>query len=272
MNEKENNTLPIGIFDSGIGGLTVAREVINKLPNENIIYLGDTARVPYGTKSSRTVITYSQRNAKFLISKGIKLLVIACNTASSVALQSLRWDYKIPIVGVIEPGARKAAATTKTGIGGVIGTPSTILSNSYKQALENVNPDIKVISKPCPLFVSLADEGWTHGKITEMIVEKYLIEISGEGIDVLILGCTHYPLLKDSIQNFLGNEITLVDSAEETALEIKRTLDEKDLTNKTEHIQKREYYLTDVSDTFIDVANRFLGEKIEKIDMVDINI
>ena len=154
MNEKENNTLPIGIFDSGIGGLTVAREVINKLPNENIIYLGDTARVPYGTKSSRTVITYSQRNAKFLISKGIKLLVIACNTASSVALQSLRWDYKIPIVGVIEPGARKAAATTKTGIVGVIGTPSTINSNSYKQALENVNPDIKVISKPCPLFVS----------------------------------------------------------------------------------------------------------------------
>ena len=157
MTEYTNNS-PIGVFDSGIGGLTVLSEIKKLLPNENFVYLGDTARVPYGTKSSKTVLTYSQTNSKFLVSKGIKLLVVACNTASAVALPSLRWDLEIPIIGVIEPGARKAVSTTETGIVGVIGTPSTIKTGAYKRAIENISPKVEVISKACPLFVPLAEE------------------------------------------------------------------------------------------------------------------
>lgn len=261
---------PIGVFDSGIGGLTVAKELINTLPGENIIYLGDTARVPYGTKSGRTVIIYSHRNTEFLVSKGIKLLVVACNTASSVSIPSLRDEFDIPVIGVIEPGARKAVSVTKTGKIGVIGTPSTINSNAYKQAIQTLNNDIEVYTKACPLFVPLADEGWVEGDLVEKIVEQYLAEIKQSGIDTLVLGCTHYPLLKNTIQKVMGDEITLVDSAEETASEIKQVLTHNGLLNDNKPKSEREFYLTDVSDTFISVAGRFLGEKIEKIEMVDI--
>ena len=260
---------PIGVFDSGIGGLTVAKELINTLPGENIIYLGDTARVPYGTKSGRTVIIYSHRNTEFLVSKGIKLLVVACNTASSVSIPSLRDEFDIPVIGVIEPGARKAVSVTKTGKIGVIGTPSTINSNAYKQAIQTLNNDIEVYTKACPLFVPLADEGWVEGDLVEKIVEQYLAEIKQSGIDTLVLGCTHYPLLKNTIQKVMGDEITLVDSAEETASEIKQVLTHNGLLNDNKPKSEREFYLTDVSDTFISVAGRFLGEKIEKIEMVD---
>lgn len=261
---------PIGVFDSGIGGLTVAKELINTLPGENIIYLGDTARVPYGTKSGRTVIIYSHRNTEFLVSKGIKLLVVACNTASSVSIPSLRDEFDIPVIGVIEPGARKAVSVTKAGKIGVIGTPSTINSNAYKQAIQTLNNDIEVYTKACPLFVPLADEGWVEGDLVEKIVEQYLAEIKQSGIDTLVLGCTHYPLLKNTIQKVMGDEITLVDSAEETASEIKQVLTHNGLLNDNKPKSEREFYLTDVSDTFISVAGRFLGEKIEKIEMVDI--
>ncbi|MFQ5788257.1 MAG: glutamate racemase, partial [Thermodesulfobacteriota bacterium] len=182
----DKNQRPIGVFDSGIGGLTVLAESLKILPNENFIYLGDTARVPYGTKSSKTVITYSQSNSRFLLSKGIKLLVVACNTASAVALQSLRWDLDIPIIGVIEPGARKAVNITKTGKVGVIGTPSTIRSNAYRKAIENISPEIKVFSKSCPLFVPLAEEGWTDDEIAELTAKKYLDPLKELEIDVLI--------------------------------------------------------------------------------------
>lgn len=267
-----NNTTnaPIGVFDSGIGGLTVVKELIRNLSGEDIIYLGDTARVPYGTKSKRTVIAYSHSNSEFLISKGVKLLVVACNTASSVSIPSLRSEFDIPVIGVIEPGAKKAVSVTKTGKIGVIGTPSTINSGAYKTAIENLNPDIEVISKACPLFVPLADEGWVEGEIIESIAEKYLSTIKETGIDVLVLGCTHYPLLKNTIQKIVGGEITLVDSAEETSKQIKEILNKKDLLNENSSQSKREFYLTDVSDTFISVAGRFLGEKINKIEMVDI--
>ncbi|MGH7802436.1 MAG: glutamate racemase [Thermodesulfobacteriota bacterium] len=270
MTDSKIISLPIGVFDSGIGGLTVLREIIKKLPNENFIYLGDTARVPYGTKSSQTVIRYSQSNSRFLISTGIKHLVVACNTASAVALPSLRWDFEIPIIGVIEPGARKAVRVTKTGKVGVIGTSSTIKSNAYKKAVENIAPEIKIYSKACPLFVPLAEEGWIDGKIAELTANKYLEPLKESGIDVLILGCTHYPLLKSTIQKVIGDEVVLVDSAEETALEIERTLKENGISNGSSSSYKREFYLTDVSETFISIAGRFLGDSIEKVEQVDI--
>lgn len=261
---------PIGVFDSGIGGLTVVKELINSLPGEDIMYLGDTARVPYGTKSGRTVIAYSHSNSEFLISKGVKLLVVACNTASSVSIPSLRAEFDIPVIGVIEPGAKKAVSVTKTGKIGVIGTPSTINSGAYTSAIQNLHPNIEVISKACPLFVPLADEGWIEGEIIENIAEKYLAQMKETGIDVLVLGCTHYPLLKNTIQKIMGDQITLVDSAQETASQIKSILTEKNLLNDENPKPIRNFYLTDVSDTFISVAGRFLGEKIEKIEMVDI--
>jgi len=261
---------PIGVFDSGIGGLTVAKELIKTLPGEDIVYLGDTARVPYGTKSGRTVIAYSRSNTEFLISKGIKLLVVACNTASSVSIPSLRAEFDIPVLGVIEPGAKKAVEVTNKNKIGVIGTPSTINSGAYTKAIENLNPDIEVISEACPLFVPLADEGWVEGEIVEGIAKEYLNPIKDSGIDVLVLGCTHYPLLKNMIQKIVGDEITLVDSAQETASQIKQILVKKDLLNDSKTPSERDFYLTDVSDTFISVAGRFLGEKIDKIEMVDI--
>lgn len=267
---KDIKSAPIGVFDSGIGGLTVVREIIRRLPRENIIYLGDTARVPYGTKSSRTVIAYSRNNAEFLISKGIKMLVVACNTSSAVSLPSLSRDFEIPVIGVIGPGARKAAEVTESKRVGVIGTPSTIKSSAYKKALEAISPDIEVYSKACPLFVPLADEGWTEGDISELIAKEYLTPFKELAIDVLVLGCTHYPLLKPTIQKVMGDKITLVDSAEETAKEIERVLGEIDLLNNDAGASVREYYLTDVSDTFVSVAGRFLGEKIDRIEMVDI--
>ncbi|MEW6145312.1 MAG: glutamate racemase [Thermodesulfobacteriota bacterium] len=267
---RDTNSAPIGVFDSGIGGLTVVREIIKRLPRENIIYLGDTARVPYGTKSSRTVVTYSHHNARFLVSKGIKMLVVACNTSSAVSLPSLSSELDIPVIGVIEPGAKKAGAATKSGRVGVIGTPSTIKSSAYKKALEDVSTDIEVYSKACPLFVPLADEGWTEGDISELIAKEYLAPFKEYDIDVLVLGCTHYPLLKRTIKKVMGEGITLVDSAEETAKEIERVLSERGLLNTGNEAPSREYYLTDVSDTFVSVAGRFLGEKIENIEMVDI--
>lgn len=267
---KAKKSAPIGVFDSGIGGLTVVREIIKRLPQENIIYLGDTARVPYGTKSGRTVAAYSLNNARFLQSKGIKMLVVACNTSSAVSLPSLVGELDIPVIGVIEPGARKAAVTTKSGRVGVIGTPSTIKSSAYKKALEAVSQELEVYSKACPLFVPLADEGWTEGEITELVANEYLSELKKHDIDVLVLGCTHYPLLKNTIQKVLGGGVTLVDSAEETAKEIERVLGEKDLLKTGGGTPSREYYLTDVSDSFVSVAGRFLGEKIESIEMVDI--
>jgi glutamate racemase len=269
MNNDIKNA-PIGVFDSGIGGLTVVKELVKSLPGEDIIYLGDTARVPYGTKSGRTVIAYSLSNTEFLISKGVKLLVVACNTASSVSLPSLKSEFDIPVIGVIEPGARKAVSLTKTKKIGVIGTPSTINSGAYTKVIESLNPEIEVFSKACPLFVPLADEGWTEGEIIERIAEQYLTPIKETGIDVLVLGCTHYPLLKTTIQKIMGNQITLVDSAEETASQIKDILSKEDLLNERTSQSKREFYLTDVSDTFLSVAGRFLGEKINKIEMVDI--
>lgn len=270
MSKDFLNTKAIGIFDSGIGGLTVVKEIVKLLPNENLIYLGDTARVPYGNKSRNTVIKYALSNTTFLLSKGIKLLVVACNTASAYSLNTLQSDFEIPIIGVIDPGAKKAVETTKNGNVGVIGTPSTVRSEAYQKAINKIDQSIKVFSIPCPLFVPLAEEGWHDGDIALKITNKYLEPFKTINIDVLILGCTHYPLLTDIIQKVVGNKVRLVDSAEETAKEILEKINNFKITiDETDHVT-REFYLTDNSESFVTVASRFLGQKIDKIQVTDI--
>lgn len=263
---------PIGVFDSGIGGLTVVKELIARLSRESIVYLGDTARVPYGTKSSRTVIRYSLSNARFLVPRGVKVIVVACNTASAVALPALREAYDIPVVGVIDPGATRAAGLTRSGRVGVIGTPSTIRSGAYQEALLALDPSLEVHALACPLFVALADEGLSESGIARMAARMYLEPMAEKDIDVLILGCTHYPLLKPVIAEVMGPRVTLVDSAEATAEHIALVLAQESIEAGAGIGDEpvREFYLTDVSDTFVRVAQRFLGRKIEHIDQVDI--
>ena len=266
--QMEYNNKSIGIFDSGVGGLTVVKEIINLLPDEKLIYLGDTARVPYGIKSKDTVIKYARSNAGFLLSKGIKILVVACNTASAYSLETLKDELSIPVIGVIEPGAKKAALSTKNGKIAVIGTPSTIRSEAYTIAINNINPELKVYSMACPLFVPLAEEGWHKGEITKQITETYLEEILKKDIDVMILGCTHYPLLKSAIQEVTGKSVLLVDSAEEIAREIRDNINKEnnsEIKNST-----NEFYLTDVSESFIRIAGTFLGEELNEVNLTDL--
>lgn len=270
MKKNSANNNSIGIFDSGIGGLTVVKEVIKMLPSEDIVYLGDTARVPYGTKSSNTVIKYAESNARFLISAGIKILVIACNTASAYSLETLRANFDVPVTGVIEPGAKKAVESTQTGTIGVIGTPSTIKSGAYIREIHKLDSKIEVVSRACPLFVPLAEEGWIEGEIALAVAEKYLGDFRSGAADTLILGCTHYPLLKNTIRKVLGDKIVLVDSAEETAAGIHKTLTEKAILSMKTVKPVRRFYLTDNSESFINTANRFLGKDIEDLKLVDI--
>lgn len=270
MKNKNEKNKPIGIFDSGIGGLTVLKEIIKRLPKEDIIYLGDTARVPYGIRSPETVLRYSFENTKFLSKKGIKLLVIACNTSSSISLEAIRKSVSIPVVGVIMPGAVTAVRTTKNKRIGVIGTEATIRSNSYTKAIEDIDSSIKVYSLPCPLLVPLVEEGWTKGRIVKLIVSKYLKDLKKKKIDTLVLGCTHYPLLKNVISEVIGNKVYLVDSAIETSKEVKRVLKEKDLLREENEIPLRQFFVTDSPERFLVVGERFLGQKIQEIQKVSV--
>jgi glutamate racemase len=260
----------IGIFDSGVGGLTVLRELTRALPQEDTIYFGDTARVPYGTKSPDTVIRYSQEIASFLMTRDIKLLVVACNTASAVALPALRRQLPIPVVGVIEPGARRAVEVTKSGVVGVIGTAGTIRSSAYSRAIKRLNPNISVLAKPCPLFVPLAEEGWTDNEIARLTAHQYLDELREAGVDSLVLGCTHYPLLKKIIAEAMGPAVALVDSAEETARTVAAILQEKKLLRPPAEQGNHHYYVTDVPAGFIRVGNRFLGGKLGDVYQVSL--
>ena len=271
MSQTPLNNRSIGVFDSGIGGLTVVKEIIRLMPDESLVYLGDTARVPYGTKSRNTVIKYAQSNTNFLLSKGIKILVVACNTASAYSLDTLKENLSVPVVGVIEPGAKKAAKATSNGKIGVIGTPSTIRSGAYPKALLELDPDLEIYQQSCPLFVPLAEEGWHDGDIAHNIAERYLEEILEKEIDVLILGCTHYPLLKKTIKNVAGENVALVDSAEETAHELYGILKSADISNNSSNGNNREYYLTDDSDSFITISGKFLGNEIGKINLTDLS-
>jgi len=260
----------IGIFDSGVGGLTVLKEVVRTLPQEDTIYLGDTARVPYGTKSPETVIRYSRQIARYLLSRDIKLLVVACNTASAVALAALEKEFPIPIVGVIEPGARAAALATTTGKVGVIGTAATVGSSAYTKAIKRINPEIEVVTRACPLFVPLAEEGWVDNQVARLTAQLYLKELKEEGVDTLVLGCTHYPILKSVIAEVMGPGVTLVDSAEQTALTVAGILAERDLLRPSGETGNHHYYVTDIPAGFIRVGNRFLGGRLGDVYQVNL--
>lgn len=257
-----NKDSPIGVFDSGIGGLTVLHQILQSLPHENTVYLGDTARSPYGTKSVETVLRYSFENSRFLVEKGVKVVVVACNTSTAVALGSLKDKLSIPVIGVIEPGVRRAIQSTKTKRVGIIGTEATIQSGAYTRALKAVDPAIEVYSRSCPLFVPLVEEGWTDNEVVDMTVNAYLGSLKQSGIDTLILGCTHYPLLKKAIRKFMGSGVRLVDSAEETAKEVESILKKEAIAKKTGK-GIHSFFVTDAPDRFIKVGRRFLGEKVE---------
>lgn len=257
-----NKDSPIGVFDSGIGGLTVLQRIIEVLPRENTVYLGDTARSPYGTKSVETVLRYSFENSEFLVEKGVKIVVVACNTSSAIALERLKENLSVPVIGVIEPGVRKALASSKSKKVGVIGTEATIQSGAYTRALKAAGGAVEIYSRACPLFVPLVEEGWTDNGVVELTVKAYLGSLKQSGIDTLILGCTHYPLLKKAIRKFMGSGVRLVDSAEETVKEVESALKKGTLGKRTGK-GNHSFFVTDAPDRFIKVGRRFLGEKVE---------
>jgi len=260
----------IGVFDSGVGGLTVLRALMARLPFESTVYLGDTARVPYGSKSPEVVTRYSVANARFLLSRDIKLLVVACNTASAVGLEALAQELPVPVIGVIEPGARVAARCTRSGKVGVIGTMGTVRSGAYQRALEALRPDVEVKSRPCPLFVPLAEEGWTQGEVPRLVAQAYLAELARSGVDTLVLGCTHYPLLRGVIAEVMGPDVVLVDSAEAVAEAVDQTLREANALAGPSATPVHRYYVTDVPHRFVEVAPRFLGREVADAEQVDI--
>ena len=260
----------IGIFDSGVGGLTVLREIIKALPQEDTIYLGDTARVPYGTKSPETVVRFARQITSFLVNRDIKLLVVACNTASAVSLDALQAEFNIPIVGVIEPGAFQAAAVTKNGKVGVIGTAGTVRSSAYTKAIKRINPDIEVITAECPMFVPLAEEGWLDNEVARLTAEIYLKNLKDSGVDTLVLGCTHYPLLKGMIGQVMGEAVNLVDSAEETARVVREILAVRGETRPDQERGNHHFFVTDIPAGFIRVGNRFLGGALGDVYQVDL--
>lgn len=274
------NTSPIGIFDSGVGGLTVYRALHDRLPNEHFVYLGDTARVPYGTKSLATVERYAVENSEFLASLGIKLLVVACNTASALALPTIRERIGLDVVGVIGPGGRKAVEETRELSNakiGVIATEATVASNAYFEAIRRASDSAEVLQLGCPLFVPLAEEGWTNEPETFSIASKYLSRMIEFEPDALVLGCTHYPILRDVIQQTVGESVRLIDSGVATAEEVERLLIQKDLANPNLFEGERRlcddldhFYVTDAAERFARVAERFLGAKPSKLEAVEV--
>jgi glutamate racemase len=279
---RMDQSLPIGIFDSGVGGLTVYRALHEQLPNERFVYLGDTARVPYGTKSLSTVERYAVENARFLAAHGIKLLVVACNTASALALPAIRAALEMDVVGVIGPGARAAVELRKRAGGdgsvGVIATESTVQSGAYTSAIRKADPAAEVIERSCPLFVPLAEEGWTDNDVARTIAETYLKELRSR-VDTLVLGCTHYPILREVIRAAVGDEVALIDSGEATAAEVKLLLNKKGLARLTKPTGALErhlcddldhFYVTDAAERFSRVAERFLGAKPARLEAVEV--
>ena len=254
---------PIGIFDSGVGGLTVFSEVEKALPREEIVYFGDTARVPYGTKSKETVTRFSVENVEFLMRHDVKLVVVACNTASSLCLDFLKRCFRVPIIGVIEPGAKCAADATRTAIVGVVGTNATVSSGAYEKAIKRLNGRISVFSQACPLFVPLVEEGWTDNKVCRDAASVYLGPLKAKGIDTLILGCTHYPLLKDVIGRVMGKGVMLVDSAREVAKEAGLILDASGLRNGSAGKKRHKFFVSDEPKRFVKLGGRFLRQRIE---------
>lgn len=255
------NSNPIGVFDSGIGGLTVVKEILKELPNESIVYLGDTARVPYGTRGKQIIQKFSLELANFLLKRKVKFLVVACNTISSISLREIQKISQVPAIGVIDGAAETAVSVTKTNAVGIIGTPATISSKSYEKAIKKLSPKVRIISQACPLFVPLAEEGLVDNKATLFIAEKYLKAFKNTKIDTLILGCTHYPILKKVIQKIMGKNISLVDSAKPTALKLKEILEKNGLVNGKSKV-KYEFFVTDAPERVKKVATTFLGQAL----------
>jgi len=261
------NNAPLGVFDSGIGGLTVARALFEHLPQESVIYFGDTARVPYGPKSPDTVRRYSAEILAYLLHRGVKAVVVACNTSTAHALGYLQEHSSVPVVGVIEPGARAAVTATKTGSIGVIGTAGTIASGAYERAIKALRPDARVHSQSCPLFVPLVEEGWFEHPAAELIAREYLEPLKRANVDVLVLGCTHYPLLKPLLARVMGADVKLVDSAEETATAVSRELGRLNLlANGGAHDHR--FVVSDDERQFRKVGALFLGEKLKQVEVV----
>lgn len=261
---------PIGVFDSGLGGLTVIKEIMKNLPGESLIYFGDNGRAPYGTKSKETVIKYTKQDIAFLLSKDVKLLVVACNTMSAIALPEIKHAIAVPVLEVIEPGAKRALKKTKRGRIGIIATPATIASGVYSRAILSINPNVEIFPKACPLFVNLVEEGWWDNEITQMIAEEYLKDIKKEKVDTLVLGCTHYPLLSETIRKVMGDEVAQVSSAEELALTLKELLLNNNLSSSLTCGTYR-YYTSDSVDKFKELGKLILSAKIENVERVEVD-
>jgi glutamate racemase len=256
---------PIGVFDSGIGGLTVVKELIHQLPDESIIYFGDTARVPYGPKSPDTVLRYSREITGWLGEQGVKAIVVACNTATAHALPALRQELAIPVVGVVEPGARAAVQASESRSIGVIGTMGTINSGAYERAIRALDPEATITTKACPLFVPFVEEGWLDHEATRLVAEEYLSPMAQANVDALVLGCTHYPLLKPLIGKVLGRKVRLIDSAEQTAAETRRVLEARELVAQGSAPRYR-FVASDAPEQFLRLGQRFLGDAIERVE------
>jgi glutamate racemase len=258
----------IGVFDSGIGGLTVVRALMERLPFENITYFGDTARVPYGSKSAEVVREYAFEDTRFLLKHGVKLIVVACNTVSAVAIDDLRSHFSVPIIGMIQPGAAAAAAATKSGRVGVIGTLATIASESYQKELKVLDRRLDVLSRACPLFVPLAEEGWIDHPVSQMVANEYLSELRQHHVDTLILGCTHYPILKSVIQKAVGQGVRLIDSGEAAAEEVEALLRTQQLLNQSTQQPNHEFFVSDVPQKFRQLGSIFLGKPDLRVQRV----
>jgi len=258
----------IGVFDSGVGGLTVVKELIRQLPFEDIVYFGDTARVPYGIKSKETIIRFSIENILFLLKQDVKLICVACNTVSSVALPVIRNHFRVPIIGVLTPGVREAVYATQNRRIGVIGTNSTIKSRAYENEIKQLNPLVKVTALACPLFVPFVEEGWLSGNVVLEVARTYLKPLKSAGVDTVILGCTHYPLLKSVIKEVLGEKVKLIDSARQVGMEVKKALSAEGLLNK-ERRGRHKFYVSDNPEWFTGLAERFLGQKVKDVSKVN---
>lgn len=267
---------PIGVFDSGVGGLTVMREIMRQMPDERIVYFGDTARVPYGNKSKETVIRYSQQIIRFLQTKEVKAIVIACNTASACALEAVEKSLDIPIIGVISAGSRAAVEATMNGKIGIIGTEATIRSGVYSEEMKQLRGDIEVTGKPCPLFVPLVEEGLLHDSVTDEIASRYLACLKGKYIDTLVMGCTHYPLLRSTFKRLMGDDVTLVNPAYETAVELKGLLKEKGMTRgaKSEGVEdtreQYQFFVSDLAEKFTNFATSILPREVRETKKINI--
>jgi glutamate racemase len=264
----DNRARPIGVFDSGIGGLTVLRALTEALPGEDFIYLGDTARLPYGTKSNEVIVRYSRENSEFLLAKGIKMLVVACNTASAVALAEIARLTVVPVIGVIEPGAAAAAAASRRGKIGVIGTEATIASGAYTRAIHALRPRAEIYTRACPLLVPLVEEGWTENEIAERTVAFYLQSLKQSGIDTLLLGCTHYPLLRGLFERMLGPGVKIVDSADATAAAVSKRLTALRLARASGN-GLQSFFVTETPERFVRVGRRFIGDRVESAVRID---